>query len=133
MLKFNSEEEVSSALFPRGNPRVPLRVEHRGKLQSFLVDDDHGNVHRLGVHGAHVHQCAAKPLRRPVRLDGDGALQGLPEMEKGDWFHRFNGYLTLRVYSLKGLKPVSLLVGGGQRRVWRAAGAVKGHGCCCGA
>ena len=114
MLKFNSEEEVSYALFPRGNPRVPLRVEHRGKLQSFLVDDDHGNVHRLGVHGAHVHQCAAKPLRRPVRLDGDGALQGLPEMEKGIGFtvvNCFNGYLTLRV--LKGLKPVSLLVGGG--------------------
>ena len=62
MLMFNSEEEVSSALFPRGNPWVPLRGEHRGKLQSFLVDDDHGNVHRLGVHGAHVHQCAAKPL-----------------------------------------------------------------------
>jgi len=62
--------------------------------------------------------------------------KGFPKWKKAIGFtvvNCFNGYLTLRVYSLKGLKPVSLLVGGGQRRVWRAAGAVKGHGCCCGA
>jgi len=50
------------------------------------VDDDHGNMHRLGVHGARVHLCTAKPLAAASPIGRGCALQGLPEMEGGKTF-----------------------------------------------